>query len=99
LLQNFYKGANRFWFAFLWSVNVDFELFTRKTVPFNEKKEQVFFETLASSENTVNLCVTGLLTGTNAPNLPPEYTVPNLLHNNSLISIYYNPPIFPEKSS
>ena len=45
----------------------------------NEKKAQIFFETLASSENTVNLCGTGLSAGTNAPNLPPEYTVPNFL--------------------
>jgi hypothetical protein len=52
-----------------------------------EKKPRFFFETLASSEITVNLCVTGLLTGTNVPNLPPEFTVPNLLHNKSLISI------------
>jgi hypothetical protein len=51
-----------------------------------EKKMTIFFETLASSENTVNLCVTGLLTRTTAPNLPPEYTVPNLPHYFLLIS-------------
>gem|GEM_PF-235810 len=61
-----------------------------------KKKKDFFFETLASSENTVNLCVTGLLTGTNTPNLPPEFTVPNLLLNKSLI-FYYTTPILLRK--
>ena len=41
-----------------------------------------FFKKLAFSENTVNLCGTGLLTGTNTPNFPAEHTTPIFLLNN-----------------
>jgi len=71
---------------------------SKETGVLAKKKDFFFSETLATSENTVNLCVTGLLTGTNVPNLPSELTVPNLLHGNSLILFYYNPPILPGKS-
>jgi Secretion system C-terminal sorting domain len=79
-------------------VIVYFRTFIEENKTPGEKKMQFFFETLASSENTVNLCVTGLLTGTKYPifllNFPYPISWQQFIHFN-----LYSYPSLPENQS